>query len=900
MARTARLDEPVVISTILFDGDESKYLRAYVYEESGTFVTSVDLLHRAFGFYHQTFVAPSEGQYTIVTIVYDDPSYLVECLDYSREGDVLFVSTHTAVNPAEVAAGVWDSILVGNHDIDNSAGSLVQEIKENVDGITFDLVADPSHSLPVINQNVLENRSLLQTDIGINKDKLDQIISDDATYHTSVTNQINSVIGAINTSSSDMVTYKNEILASIAVSDTKLDSISSQLSQLQNQTRFVAIVPQVMYAPDVGTKDYSFYMAIYDQDGAPEAPDLTPTVTITRSDGTIIVDDVELTQDGVRVGQYYYIFPVIDTAAEELLKIVFKVIENGVTSYIPRVSEIADGENDIATILNRVEYFGNITTENRSILLGADGLSVLHTEILANRADIGLVRTDLTQIKSQTDLIITNPATSSELTIISNKIDILPSLVDIETEMDIRTAQIKGNDSRDLTQVYDNERGTDGALLATDPRLAFLDVAISSRTDMTTSEIWEYHTRELTNSAPLSTAEVAKIWDYLVSSIGTAGSIGRYILDMLDEKNSARGITLAEAMTIAAPLAIEATSQQILGRVSDENDENEVILNSIKTTVDLIKPQTDLIVMGAALESSLVQHDADVNNALLGLEILANAVKERTDNLPNDPATESSVSVIPSNPLLSNDPRLLLLNSLVNLDEPISSRVSATDIPTDYSTSAEIAGVALSISDSETNILSHLSTKPDSAFFATTQASVEYIKSQTDLIMAGFVPGDDLHSIRDWQLSQAGTQLTAQQIWEYGDRELTQALDFTTVDDLDVQSEQIESRISNYFCRMTTTFNINLDQQVVLCWLDINGIMQLNVDSARVIIHDESGNEIWAQDSTELTLPGVIKFTQGNISSLIASSARNYIMRVVIHTVEGPQYTSTQPFFTVG
>ena len=900
MARTARLDEPVVVSNTLYDGDESKYVRAFIYEDSGLFVTSINLLHRALGFYHQTFVAPSPGQYTIVTIVYNDSAYLEECFDYERTGDVLFVSAHTAIDSNNIAAEVWNSILEGNYDIDNSAGSLVQEIKVNVDGLTFDIVADPNHSLPVINQNVLENRALLQTDIGINQDKLNQIISDDANYHTAVTNQINSVLGSINTASADMVTYKNEILASIAVSDTKIDSISAQLSQLQNQTRFVAIVPQIMYAPDAGIKDYSFYLAIYDQDGAPEAPDSTPTVTITKSDGTVLVDDLALTQDGVRIGQYFFVFPVPSTSVEELLKIVFKVIENGVTSYIPRVSEIADGENDIATILNRVEYFGNITTENRSILLGSDGLTVLHTEILANRADIGLVHTDLTQIKSQTDLIVTNPATSSELTLISNKIDILPSIVDIESELNTQTAQIKGNDSKDLTQVYDNERGTDGALLTTDPRLAFLDAAISSRTDMTVSEIWTYHTRELTNSAPLSSTEIAKIWDYLVSNIGTAGSMGEYILDMLDEKNSARGITLAEAMVIAAPLAIEATSQQILGRVSDESNENEVILNSIKTTVELIKPKTDLIVMGAALESSIVQHDADVNNILLGLEALANDIKERTGNLPNDPATESSVSIIPTNPLLSNDPRVTLLSSLVNLDEPISSRATVADLPTDYATSVEVAIISSDINNSEATILSHLAEKPDVAFFATTQISVEHIKSQVDLAMAGFILGDDLHSIRDWQLSQAGTQLTSQQIWEYSSRELTQALDFSTVADLDAQSEQIESRISNYFCRMTTTFNINLDQQVVLCWLDINGVMQLNVDSARVIVHDESGNEIWAQDSTELTLPGVIKFTQGNISSLIASSARNYIMKVIIHTVEGPQYTSTQPFFTVG
>ena len=900
MARTARLDEPVVVSNALYDGDESKYVRAFIYEDSGLFVTSIDLLHRALGFYHQTFVAPSVGQYTIVTIVYNDPAYSEECFDYERTGDVLFVSAHTEIDSNNIASEVWDKVLPGIHDDPNSAGLFLQSVRETVVQTMNEIVSDPDHSLNALEQKIMDNRTILTAEVNENEVKIDQIISDSASYYMQLDSRIGTVLSEISASSASMLSFKNELKADINVNTDKLDIVLAQLSQLQNQTRFIAIVPPYMTTPEAGTKPYRFYLSVYDQNGAPEAPDVAPTVTITNSDGAVLVDDVALTQDGVKVGQYFFVYDVSASSLETILGITFKVTEQGVISYVPRSSEITVYDSDMAQILNRVNYFGAVTEQNQSLLTGTDGLSVLHSELLVNRNEIQAIPPSLDAIKLKTDLIISDPVTQADMTYMSNRIDTLPLLVDIATKIDSQTVEIRGIDGRTITQVYDNEQGTNNALLSNDPRLAFLDAAISSRSDMTTSDVWSFATRELTDAPPLTSNDVALIWDFLVSNVAVNNSMGKLIIDTLDEPNSTRGLTISEAQTLVAPLALEATSTLILSRVSDENDENEAILNYIRTVVDLIKPQTDLIVSDGARESTVVSSYNSLNTILVGLEILAQDVKAKTDNLPVDPASESTVSAIPTNPLLTDDARLNLLPNLVKLDEYVSSRVAIVDIPTDYALEASLTDARSDAITHKNDILASLALKPDVAFFATTQASVEHTKTQLDLAMTGFVAGDDLHSIREWQLSQAGTQLTAQQIWEYSSRELTQSLDFTTVADLDAQSANIEDRVSNYFCRMTTTFNINLDQQVVLCWLDINGIMQLNVDSARVIVHDESGNEIWAQDSTELTMPGVLKFTQGNINSLIGSTARNYIMRVVIHTTEGPQYTSTQPFFTVG
>lgn len=899
MGRTARADEPVVISTTLYDGDETKYVRAYIYEDSGDFVSSIDLLHRAFGFYHQTFVPPSEGQYSIVTIVYDLPDYTSECLDYERRGEVLFVSRHTEANPLEMAEAVWDETLPGRHDLTNSSGAFLQSIKETVIQTLNEIKVDPNHSLSILEQKIIGNRTILTSEINENEAKIDQMLSDANSNYLQIRTDISGVSSLINSSSADMLSFKNELKADINVNTNKLDVVLAQLSQLQNQTRFIAIVPPNMTTPDSGTKPYRFYLSIYDQNGAPEAPDMDPSVTITDSNGTVLVDDVSLTQDGTKIGQYFYIYDLSASTPETILGVTFKVTENSVISYVPRSSEITAYDSDMAQILNRVNYFGAVTEQNQSLLTGVDGLSILHTEILTNRNEVLAIPPVLATIKAKTDLIISDPVTQTDMSYMSNKIDSLPTNAFITSTITNQTDSIKGLDSRNLTEIYDNEQGTSNALLANDPRLAFLDAAISSRSDMTTAEVWNYGVRELTDAPPLTSNDVALVWDFLVNNVAVNGSIGKLLVDTLDEANSARGLTISQAQTLVAPLALEATSNLILNRVSDENNENEAILNYIRGVVDLIKPQTDKIVSDGARESTLNNNFNDLNAILVGLDLLAQDVKAKTDNLPNDPASESSLSSIPTNPLLTNDARLNLLPNLIMLDEYVSSRTAIADLPTNYALEASLTASRQESSDYRDEVMVALSAKPDAAFFATTQASVEHTKTQLDLAMEGFIAGDDLHSIRNWQLSQAGAQLTAQQIWEYGSRELTQSFDYTTQADLDAQTDTLTQQTSDYFCRMTTTFNSNLDQQAVLCWLDVNGVMQENAVSASVIVHDESGNEIWAQNSTDIIMPGVIKFIQGNISSLIGSVARNYLMKVIINTDSGAQFSSVQPFFTV-
>ncbi len=77
----------------------------------------------------------------------------------------------------------------------------------------------------------------------------------------------------------------------------------------------------------------------------------------------------------------------------------------------------------------------------------------------------------------------------------------------------------------------------------------------------------------------------------------------------------------------------------------------------------------------ASSQSSVTSIINKINDATYGLEALLEKilnVKAKTDNLPNNPATESSVLAIPTNPLLTNDARLN------NLDATITSRLASS------------------------------------------------------------------------------------------------------------------------------------------------------------------------------------------------------------------------------
>jgi len=98
----------------------------------------------------------------------------------------------------------------------------------------------------------------------------------------------------------------------------------------------------------------------------------------------------------------------------------------------------------------------------------------------------------------------------------------------------------------------------------------------------------------------------------------------------------------------------------------------ECILTSAYNAAKTASSQTSVDTVASNVISIL----STVNHATHGLNAILNRileVKAKTDNLPSNPATETSVLSIPTNPLLTNDIRLN------NLDAAITSRLALSD-----------------------------------------------------------------------------------------------------------------------------------------------------------------------------------------------------------------------------
>ena len=128
-------------------------------------------------------------------------------------------------------------------------------------------------------------------------------------------------------------------------------TVSSRATQtsvdaIQNNTRFVGIVPQPIKLPDTGTKDYKFYGRLFDTAGNPEDPDTnTMNVRIEEVDGTVVVATTAMTRTGVGLYEYTYVVNSSDT--KQPLVVFFDYDENSVSFQHVRTTEVVEFESTL-------------------------------------------------------------------------------------------------------------------------------------------------------------------------------------------------------------------------------------------------------------------------------------------------------------------------------------------------------------------------------------------------------------------------------------------------------------------------------------------------------------------------------------------------------------------------
>lgn len=118
---------------------------------------------------------------------------------------------------------------------------------------------------------------------------------------------------------------------------------SSEVTAIQNNTRVVIVVPEVIERPDSGTVTYRVELFLYDEIGNMEAPDSAPTVDLVNQSGTSRTSRLDsTTMTLVSTGYYRSIYTADVADALEQLVWTFSVVEGGATRVIGRGSLVVD------------------------------------------------------------------------------------------------------------------------------------------------------------------------------------------------------------------------------------------------------------------------------------------------------------------------------------------------------------------------------------------------------------------------------------------------------------------------------------------------------------------------------------------------------------------------------
>jgi hypothetical protein len=118
---------------------------------------------------------------------------------------------------------------------------------------------------------------------------------------------------------------------------------SAEATAIQNNTRVVRVVPQVIERPDSGTQTYRIELFLYDEVGNMEAPDSAPTIVLVNQGGTDLSARLDsATMALVETGRYRAIYTASVGDALEQLVWAFSVVEGGVTRKYGNQSVIVD------------------------------------------------------------------------------------------------------------------------------------------------------------------------------------------------------------------------------------------------------------------------------------------------------------------------------------------------------------------------------------------------------------------------------------------------------------------------------------------------------------------------------------------------------------------------------
>ena len=187
---------------------------------------------------------------------------------------------------------------------------------------------------------------------------------------------------------------------------------SSEVVAIQNNTRAVRVVPNVMERPDSGSIAYRIELLLYDSVGNMESPDAAPTVDVVNQSGTSRNGNLSGTQMTlITAGRYRATYTVSATHELEQLVFAFSVVEGAATRQYANTALIVD--------TTAVDFTAADRTKLEAIHGKLPSIAYLRG---TNQNDGGLSPTDLADI----DGLLVDPDNAS-IAAIKAKTDLLPA-----------------------------------------------------------------------------------------------------------------------------------------------------------------------------------------------------------------------------------------------------------------------------------------------------------------------------------------------------------------------------------------------------------------------------------------------------------------------------------------
>lgn len=463
---------------------------------------------------------------------------------------------------------------------------------------------------------------------------------------------------------------------------TSLAAIQQSLNNMEPSAVVVPIVPTTMSRPLTGTKTYRLFLHVYDENGTPEQPDVTPTVEIVNGFGTTIQAHIAMTQSPGQTGVFYFDFVLSDTSSLGVFIFEFHVVENAIDWYVKRVAEVVlfgSTPEDLQTLLGLI-YQDTHTLIPNQITACCDTMEGYFDNLLGAGFDTG--QHSLTEIMEYLLTIPNNPLRENDIRLpwpptqdneLATRVHVYDTQLTALDVWSFADRRLTGPVLLDNPQAAKLNSIPSNPLLVNDPRLPLSGI-LPTYTQMVNdtlqaSGVWANPVRTLTQTISLSPTEHDHLMSIPLNPLleddwrlplpnGTVRLLN--VADIATWAISPTDIWTHPSRTLTGSALLPAELAQLMAIPLDPFRVGDARLPAIGETIATI--------------------DDVVANRLTATQVWGAPTRTLTSTVTVDPAILNAILAIPTNPFLASDPRLPLAGILAVQSDVTSAAVSPQDI----------------------------------------------------------------------------------------------------------------------------------------------------------------------------------------------------------------------------